>query len=138
VQVLVDTSVWSLALRRHGGHLSKAEKALIASLHELVQDGLAQLIGPVRQELLSGIREAAQFERLRRQLRAFQEVALTMDDFEQAARCSNQCRSRGVSGSGVDFLICAVTITRGWQILTTDMDFRAYAKVVPIQFRVPL
>ena len=136
--VLVDTGIWSLALRRHRSRLSEAESERIASLHELVQDGLARLIGPIRQELLSGIREPAQFERLRGQLRAFHDEALRTEDFEQAAHWSNECQRRGVSGSGVDFLICSVAIARGWQIFTTDMDFRTYAKVVPIQLRAPL
>lgn len=133
MQVLVDTSIWSLALRRHRARLSGAESERIASLHELIEDGRARLIGPIRQELLSGIREPGQFERLRDQLRAFQDEALTTEDFEQAAHWSNACRRRGVSGSGVDFLICGVAVARGWKVFTTDSDFRAYAKVVPIQ-----
>jgi predicted nucleic acid-binding protein len=70
---------------------------------------------------------------LRDQLRAFQDEALTTEDFEQAAHWSNECRRRGVSGSGVDLLICGVAVARGWKVFTTDSDFRAYAKVVPIQ-----
>jgi hypothetical protein len=138
VQVLVDTGIWSLALRRHRGRLSEAENQRIASLHELIEDGLARLIGPIRQELLSGIREPVQFERLCDRLRAFQDEALTTADFEQAAHWSNECRRRGIAGSGVDFLICAVAVARGWQIFTTDGDFRAYAKAVPIRLRAPL
>lgn len=130
--VLVDTGIWSLALRRHRGRLSQVEGERIALLHELIEDGLARLIGPIRQELLSGIREPAQFERLRDQLRAFRDEVLSTEDFERAAHWSNECRRRGIAGSGVDFLICAVAVTRGWQIFTTDGDFRTYAKVVPI------
>jgi predicted nucleic acid-binding protein len=133
VQVLVDTSIWSLALRRHRVRLSAAESERIASLHELVQDGLARLVGPIRQELLSGIREPRQFERLRDQLRAFPDEALSPNDFEQAAHWSNECRRRGIVGSAVDFLICSVAINRGWQVFTTDSGFRAYAKIVPIR-----
>ena len=133
MQVLVDTTIWSLALRRPKGRLSEDEDERIAAWRELVQDGRARLIGPIRQELLSGIREPAQFERLRDQLRAFKDEAITTEDFEQAAHWSNECRRKGVSGSGVDLLICAATIARGWQVFTTDADFRTYAKVAPIQ-----
>lgn len=133
MQVLVDTNIWSLALRRHGGRLGGDDRERIESLHELIQDGLARLIGPIRQELLSGIREPGQFERLRDQLRAFQDEALTTQDFEQAAHWSNECRRRGIAGSAVDFLICGVAVARGWRVFTTDTDFRAYAKIVPIQ-----
>jgi predicted nucleic acid-binding protein len=133
VQVLVDSSIWSLALRRNRGRLSEAESEQVTALRELIQGGRARLIGPIRQELLSGIRENAQFEKLGNLLRAFPDEALTNVDYEQAAHWSNECRRRGVAGSAVDFLICAVAIARGWQIFTTGADFRAYAKVIPIR-----
>jgi hypothetical protein len=134
VQVLVDTSIWSLALRRHKHRPTEAESELIAMLRSLIQDGRARVIGPIRQELLSGIREPAQFERLRVQLRAFSDEALTVEDYEKAAHLSNECRRRGVAGSGVDFLICAVAMAREWRIFTSDSDFHSYAKVLPLQF----
>jgi predicted nucleic acid-binding protein len=133
VEVLVDTNIWSLVLRRPKGRLSEYENERIAAWRELVQGGRARLIGPVRQELLSGIRETAQFERVRDELRAFPDEALIPADYEQAAYWSNECRRRGVTGSGVDFLICSVAIARGWQIFTADADFRAYAKVIPLR-----
>jgi predicted nucleic acid-binding protein len=132
VQVLVDTSIWSLALRRPGQRLSEAESSRVALLRDLIQDGRARLIGPIRQELLSGVREQAQFEKLRAQLRAFPDELLIMEDYEEAAHWSNECRRRGLTGSGVDFLICGVSLLRQWQIFTADADFRAYAKIIPI------
>lgn len=133
MQVLVDTSVWSLALRRSHPQLGAAEAKLTTSLADLIQDDRASLIGPIRQELLSGIRDHAQFERIRNYLRAFADEPLTTDDFEQAAAFSNQCRSRGIAGSGVDFLICAVAIARRWEIFTTDTDLVHYSKAIPIR-----
>ena len=133
MQVLVDTSIWSLALRRHKSALNEAENEQVGTLSELVQDGRARLIGPIRQELLSGIREPGQFDKLRRQLRAFPDEALISEDFETAAHWSNECRRKGVIGSGVDFLICAAAIARGWQVFTSDRDFHGYARVVPVQ-----
>ena len=56
MMVLVDTPVWSLALRRKPSDLSPREQGLKSALQELVVDGRAQIVGPVRQELLSGIR----------------------------------------------------------------------------------
>lgn len=137
MRVLVDTSVWSLALRRQGGRLKGIENQRVLSLRELIQDGRARFIGPIRQELLSGIRESAQFGQLRDRLRTFADEALTTGDYEQAAHWNNECRRRGVTGSGVDFLICAVAVARGWQIFTADADFRSYAKIVPVQFHHP-
>jgi predicted nucleic acid-binding protein len=117
--------------------LGGTENQRVLSLRELVQDGRARFIGPIRQELLSGIREPAQFEQLRDQLRSFPDETLTTGDYERAAHWSNECRRRGVVGSGVDFLICAVAVARGWQIFTADADFRTYAKIVPVQFHQP-
>lgn len=131
--VVVDTPVWSLALRRRPELLSLSEKSLTKTLTELVREGRAQLLGPIRQELLSGIREEAQFKKLRDYLRAFDEPALDVSDYEEAAHMNNQCRARGIAGSAVDFLISAAAHRRGWAILTTDRDFRKYAAVLSLR-----
>jgi predicted nucleic acid-binding protein len=131
--VLVDTPIWSLALRRRAADLNPRERGLTAALRELIEDGRAQLIGPVRQELLSGIREESSFKKLRDQLRAFEQASLDVADYEEAARLNNQCRARGVAGSAVDLLICAIAVRRNWQIFTTDHDFSRYATVLPLK-----
>lgn len=133
MMVLVDTPVWSFALRRQSGHLNPSQQNLTQVLAELVRDGRAQIVGPIRQELLSGIREESQFKKLRGYLRAFREPALEAADYEEAAHMSNLCRSKGIRGSAVDFLICASAHRRGWSIFTTDRDFRNYASVVPLR-----
>jgi predicted nucleic acid-binding protein len=94
-----------------------------------------RVIGSIRQELLTGLRDHAEFERLRQDLRAFPDEVLAPSDYEQAAHWSNECRRRGIAGSGVDFLICSVAVARGWQIFTLDADFRAFSKIVPIHLR---
>jgi predicted nucleic acid-binding protein len=131
--VLVDTPIWSLALRRRDADLNPREQPLTAALRELIQDGRAQLVGPVRQELLSGLREESSFKKLRGQLRAFEQVPLAVADYEEAAHLNNQCRARGISGSAIDFLICATALRRGWQIFTSDRDFPRYATVLPLK-----
>jgi predicted nucleic acid-binding protein len=133
MMVLVDTPVWSLALRRRPENLSAPEQQLTQTLAELIREGRVQMLGAIRQELLSGIREEAQFRRLREYLRAFPEHRLEAEDYEDAAHMSNQCRARGISGSAIDFLICAASHRRGWAILTTDQDFRNYALVLPLR-----
>ena len=127
--VLVDTPVWSLALRRKPGDLNARERALTQALAELIRQGRAQIMGVVRQELLSGIREAEKFEKLRDYLRAFDDPRLEVRDHEEAAQIHNRCRSRGIAGSAIDFLICAVAHRRDWQVFTTDADFLRYEKV---------
>ena len=90
------------------------------------------MIGPVRQELLSGIRERGQFERLREHLRAFPDTPITTEDFEEAAAFYNQCRTKGLQGSAVDFLICSVAVRNGFPIFTTDGDFLHFSRALPI------
>jgi predicted nucleic acid-binding protein len=137
VHVLIDTNIWSLALRRAKAELSAREGAHAVALAELIKDNRARLIGPIRQEILSGLREQAQFDRLRNHLRSFPDEVLTQEDFERAARCNNQCRTKGIAGSPADFLICAVALDRRWQIFTADDDFGEYSRVLPLAFFQP-
>jgi hypothetical protein len=65
----------------------------------------SKIIGPIRQELLSGIGERLQFEEIRKQLRAFSGEPIVTRDYEEAAQCSNRRRSHSISGSNTDFLI---------------------------------
>ncbi|NLX13911.1 MAG: PIN domain-containing protein [Phycisphaerales bacterium] len=137
MNVLVDTPIWSLAFRRRPTQLSKPENILMEAWSRLIQDNQAVLIGPVRQEILSGIRDIKTYDRLRRVLRAFDDEPLILDDYENAAKCGNVCRSRGITGSSVDYLICAVAIRRNLAIYTTDADFTHYAKHLPIHLYEP-
>jgi len=131
--VLVDTPVWSLALRRKSADLNARERALTGALAELIREGRVSMMGAIRQELLSGIREEERFQRLRNYLRAFEEPGIEILDYEEAARMHNLCRGRGVAGSAVDFLICAVAQRRGWHIFTTDRDFERYGRVLGLK-----
>ena len=132
MNVLIDTSVWSLALRRNAGQLSSAEKLVVAELSELIREGRARMVGPVRQELLSGIRTEGQYEKLRVHLSSFPDERIETSDYEEAARASNQYRAKGIVVSIVDIFLCAVAIERGWAIFASDPNFIRYAKVLPI------
>lgn len=132
MNVLVDTSVWSLALRRRQTEAS----APVGELRELVREGRVRVIGPVRQELLSGIRESAQFRRLRDAMRAFPDQGLTIGDFERAAELFNRCRSQGIQGSNTDFLLCAVAERLDLAIFTTDQDFSLFAQCFPLKLHL--
>jgi predicted nucleic acid-binding protein len=129
---LVDTPVWSLALRR--SHKASSPEAV--ELAELISEGRATIIGPVRQELLSGIRSARQFDQLRQHLRSFPDLELLSDDFELAAEFYNRCRVRGVQGSNTDFLICAVASRLRQSVFTTDRDFEQFQKLIPVSLHV--
>jgi hypothetical protein len=136
MNLLVDTPVWSLALRRKHADLSPREDRVTQALAEVIRDGRAQLVGVVRQELLSGIREEERFRKLRDYLRAFDDPPLETGDHEQAAQMHNRCRARGVAGSAIDFLICAMASRRNWQIFTTDQDFERYRRVLGLKMYV--
>ena len=137
MRVLIDTPVWSMALRRRAADLAQNERRLVQLLYEIVDEGRAQLLGSVRQELLSGLREDAQFRRLRDYLRDFPDIALAMEDYEEAARASNECRKSGIDSTPVDMLICAVGLHHGYEIFSTDRDFSRYAAVLPIRLFLP-
>ena len=133
MRVLVDTSVWSLALRRSARNLSRTERGITELLRDLIGEGRVAMVGPIRQEILSGIRDEKTFERLRERLGAFPDEEIGTEEYEEAARCANRCRAAGISGSTVDYLICAIALRRGLAILTTDRDFVRYARVLPIR-----
>jgi hypothetical protein len=133
--VLVDTSVWSLALRRNPKHLDTAQTVMVADLKELIRGGQARLLGPIRQELLTGIREQRQFERLRNDLRVFPDTTVVAEDYEAAAAAANRCIAAGIAMQNVDLLICAVAMNRDWEIYTTDDDFLKYSRRLPVRLR---
>jgi predicted nucleic acid-binding protein len=137
MNVLVDTSVWSLALRRKHETLGSPERLLVMELSELIREGRVRVIGLVRQELLSGIKSNEQYERLRLYLRAFPNELIDTLDYEEAAMASNRCRAKGIAISIVDVLLCTVTVRRDWTIFTTDPDFSHYARVLPLSIHVP-
>ncbi len=129
MNVVVDTSVWSLALRRN---TPNDASPIINILRDLISDGRVVLLGVIRQEVLSGIRYTEQFVRLRDYLRAFPDLELTSEDYELAAEFFNTCRSKGVQGSNTDFLLCAVAHRRGYSIFTTDKDFENFQLYIPV------
>ncbi|HEY6872082.1 MAG TPA: PIN domain-containing protein [Geobacteraceae bacterium] len=133
MKVLVDTSVWSLALRRN----PPADGPEVAELIELIGEVRVQMIGPVRQELLSGIKGQAMFRKLRDHLRAFPDLELTTRDYETAAEFFNICRGKGIQGSNTDFLICAVAARHKIPIFTTDGDFTLFRPHLPITLHSP-
>ncbi|MFT3741646.1 MAG: PIN domain-containing protein [Gammaproteobacteria bacterium] len=135
MHVLVDTSVWSLVLRRQNVviELEHYKQALT----NLILNSKAAIIGAIRQELLSGIKSPSQFNRLKSYLQAFPDLILDTKDFEFAAELFNHCRSKGVQGSHIDFLITAVAITREMTVFTLDQDFQSYAKHTALKLYTP-
>ncbi len=136
MKVIVDTSVWSLALRRG----KQSASAPAQELRNLIHDHRVQMIGPVRQEILSGIRSESQFKKLKKHLQSFPDFPILTDDYINAAMYFNRCRSKGIQGSNTDFLICAVAVRNKFSIYTTDKDFELFSKQIQIDLhyiRIP-
>jgi predicted nucleic acid-binding protein len=132
MSVLVDTTIWSLALRRRTQDLNRRESRLVQEWESLVDAGRVLLIGPIRQEILSGIRRESDFLAVRGRLSAFGCIEVLPEDYDQAAVFFNTCRGKGFSGTSVDLLICAVASRADVPIFTTDEDFVRYADILPI------
>lgn len=127
MKILVDTCVWSLALRH-----KSPDKEIETKLAEIIKDGRIAIIGPIRQEILSGISRESQFEALKDYLEPFEDILLNVNHFVKAAEFSNSCLKKGIKGSNTDFLICSVAYLDNLQIFTTDKDFSNYKKHLPI------
>lgn len=129
MKVLVDTPIWSYALRSKRAEFEQHVK----ELETLIADQRVLIIGPIRQEVLSGYSDIKQFEKLNKKLKYFENTPIIDDDYVQAAKFSNICRKNGIQGSHIDFLICSVACRLKSQIFTTDKDFGYYQNHVPIK-----
>ncbi len=135
--VLVDTTIWSLALRRRPQSLNAQERLLVEEWARLVRSGEAVLIGPIRQEILSGIRSERSFTAIQESLGDFRYLEIIPPDYDRAARFFNVCRAHGITGTAGDLLICAVAHRFDVPIFTTEADFRHYAPHVEIRLHEP-
>ncbi|EIC31597.1 MULTISPECIES: type II toxin-antitoxin system VapC family toxin [Methylomicrobium] len=129
MKVLVDTCIWSHALRS-----KKPEfEAQVKSLEILISGQRVLMIGPIRQEVLSGYSDPNKFEILKTKLSYFENIAVLDEDYINAAKFYNECRQKGIQGSHIDLLICAVAVRLNVPIFTTDKDFGFYQRHLPIK-----
>jgi predicted nucleic acid-binding protein len=133
VKVLVDTDVWSEALRKKKGKKSD----YVLELVDLIQEGRLEIIGPIRMEILSGIREAEIFDAFSDKLSAFPDRPMGSSIYIMAAQIYNLCRSKGIQGSNTDFQICACAVQWNIPILSKDKDYERYKKYIPIDLIKP-
>ena len=126
MNLVVDTSVWALVLRR-----PQVEEdnpfVQVFRFHVMQEDGLV-LIGNILQELLDGVRSPRDFHRLLTWLEPFPLLELTRDTYVAAAQLRNTCRSKGVQAGPMDFLIAAACVEQGFPILTADRNFSSIAQ----------
>jgi predicted nucleic acid-binding protein len=131
MKVLIDTPIWSKAFRRK--KIKSEDKNIVDSLKYLIDEFMEVIIGPIRQELLSGISDEVIFNDLKEKMKGFNDFPIETIDYELAAEYSNMCRRNGIQGSNTDFLICAVAVRNNFEIFTIDDDFNQYRKNIPIK-----
>ena len=129
MKVLVDTPIWSYALRSQDKNYQPETDALTS----LIRDQRAIIIGPIRQEILSGYSDLRKYQIVKDKLSYFENTPIIDIDYELAAAFSNKCRKKGIQGSHIDFLICAVANRIDAPIFTNDKDFTHYQKIIPIK-----
>lgn len=125
MNVLVDTSVWSLALRRSPPS-DAPEVRLLTRL--LKQDGLVVTTGLIVQELLQGFRGPAAKKKIVRDFSMLPAIVPDLEDHIAAAELRNRCRRKGVQVGTIDALIARLCIHHGLPLLSTDRDFTAMAR----------
>jgi len=128
---LVDTSVWSLALRKKDR--SEEDEYIISFFSDIIRDLRLVIIGPIRQEILSGISDLNRYKELRDKISIFEDYQIKTKEYELAAQYYNECRKNGIQGSHIDYLICAVAVNNQMTIFTLDKDFNNYKKILPIE-----
>lgn len=120
----MDTSVWSLALRRNGS--SSAPQ--VASLVRAIESGeLILTTGLVLQELLQGFSGPKARERILERFSALPLLVPDRADHVEAAALRNTCRRHGVQVGTIDALLAQLCIRHGLWMLSSDQDFQRIA-----------
>ena len=123
--ILVDTSVWSLALRRDGDQSAPEVQALKDAL---LGDDLVVTTGLVLQELLQGVSGARSHAQILARFAALQLIQPDRDDHVAAAAIRNHCRRAGVQIGTVDAVLAQLCIRHDMTLLTTNKDFTNAAR----------
>lgn len=130
MSVLVDTSVWSLALRRDGEASRPEVKALSACLGG---ESAVLTTGLILQELLQGFHGPTHRREILSRFAALPLLSPDREAHVEAAALRNACRRRGVQVGTIDALIAQLCIQNGCSLLTADRDFQAIARFSALQ-----
>lgn len=134
MKTIVDTCVWSLALRRSKfTQLSLREQQSVTDLKGAIQDNRVAIIGPIRQEVLSGIRDKTEFNTIQQLLDPFRDEEIVPTDYIDSARLFNLCSDQGVQCGPIDILICAVASRLRFGISTSDKSLLRCIEVLRLQ-----
>jgi len=126
--IVVDTSVWSQAFRRRSwpnDEIPSVARLLQKLTREKEHLGVP---GVVLQELLSGVKDPAQGERIKVLMEGYPLLLATKEHYIEAANISNVCRRAGLSAATIDCLIAAQCIMLDGLLLTLDDDFKGISK----------
>lgn len=126
MNIVVDTSVWSLVLRRK--QVDEKDPHVVLFQGHVERGDCIHLVGNVLQELLDGVSTIPDFDRLIKLLTPFPLLSMNRETFILASRLRNDCRRRGVQASPADFLISACCIENGFPLLSSDQDFAWISK----------
>jgi predicted nucleic acid-binding protein len=124
MKILIDTSIWSLALRRQSGVVNP-ESVMLRTLIEQGED--IHLLGIILQEVLQGIKNPKDFLVLKDHLDAFPLIELIREDYIKAAELKNRLIKKGKQISTIDALIASASISYSCYLFTTDKDFEHIA-----------
>ena len=130
MNVLVDTSVWSLALRRDTPPDIKETLILARCLER--QDILFST-GIILQELLQGFRGPKQRQRLIEHFSSLPLIVPDLTDHIEAATLQTTCRRKGIQITTIDALLAQLAIGHDLDFLTTDRDFTLMARHVSLR-----
>lgn len=126
MRILVDTSVWSLALRKRGPE----DHPAVHKLTRLLDDGERVLLTPILlQEILQAFPDESTFRRLVSYFQPFELLPVDRDEAVAAARLHRTCTKRGIAASTTDCAIAAAAMIADCPLLTTDRDFERIAEV---------
>jgi len=120
VTLFVDTSVWSLALRRDGDAMSPEVQAL---RHAIEGGDIVVTTGLVLQELLQGFAGPRARTDIIERFSSLPFLTPDRKDHMDAADLRNRCRRAGVQVGTIDALIAHLCIRHELTLLTTDNDF---------------
>ena len=136
MMIAVDTSVWSLVLRRRrvpqDNPCVKAMRSRVEGGDEVV------VVGPILQELLSGLKDPATFASLEVEMERFPLLELHRRTYAAAARLTNLCHRAGFQPGAVDALIAAACVEHGCPLLTADAHFLEIARHCELVVLPPL
>jgi predicted nucleic acid-binding protein len=130
VSLFVDTSVWSLALRRDSPVAGVEVQALIRAIEA---GETIMTTGLVLQELLRGFSGPKAREQILSRFPAVPLITPDRDDHVQAAELRNRCRRAGRQIGTIDALLAQLCIRHELTMLSTDNDFRHIASECPLK-----